>query len=88
MSDLPGRQMGRAAALMMGSVLLSRILGYARDAVIASQHGSTPEADAYFETYKWYPQRAGRPDLVEPEAERTSANRDPNTRQAIAARAV
>ena len=40
--------MGRAAALMMGSVLLSRILGYARDAVIAWQHGATPETDAYF----------------------------------------
>ncbi len=40
--------MGRAAALMMASVLLSRILGYARDAVIAYQHGATPETDAYF----------------------------------------
>ena len=48
MTDRPGRQMGRAAALMMGSVLLSRILGYARDAVIAWQHGATPETDAYF----------------------------------------
>ncbi len=33
---------------MMGSVLLSRILGYARDAVIAWQHGATPDTDAYF----------------------------------------
>lgn len=48
MTDRPGRQMGRAAALMMGSVFLSRILGYARDAVIAYQHGATPETDAYF----------------------------------------
>src|SRR5512141_3032939 len=48
MTDRPGRQMGRAAALMMGSVLLSRILGYARDAVIAWQHGATIETDAYF----------------------------------------
>lgn len=40
--------MGRAAALMMGSVLLSRVLGYARDAVIAWQHGATPDTDAYF----------------------------------------
>ena len=48
MTDRPGRQMGRAAALMMGSVLLSRILGYARDAVIAWQHGATTETDAYF----------------------------------------
>src|SRR3989304_6108650 len=48
MTDRPGRQIGRAAALMIGSVLLSRILGYARDAVIAYQHGATPETDAYF----------------------------------------
>ncbi|MGE5284958.1 MAG: murein biosynthesis integral membrane protein MurJ [Actinomycetota bacterium] len=48
MTDRPGRQMGRAAALMMGSVFLSRVLGYARDAVIAWQHGATIETDAYF----------------------------------------
>ena len=42
------RQIGRAAAVMMASVLLSRILGYARDAVIAYQQGATPETDAYF----------------------------------------
>ncbi|MBI5575046.1 MAG: murein biosynthesis integral membrane protein MurJ [Deltaproteobacteria bacterium] len=40
--------MGRAAAVMMASVFLSRLLGYARDAVIAYQHGATPETDAYF----------------------------------------
>jgi len=43
--------MGRAAALMMTSVLLSRILGYARDAVIAYQHGATPDTDAYFAAF-------------------------------------
>ncbi|MBI5418932.1 MAG: murein biosynthesis integral membrane protein MurJ [Deltaproteobacteria bacterium] len=43
--------MGRAAALMMASVFLSRILGYARDAVIAYQHGATPETDAYFAAF-------------------------------------
>ncbi len=40
--------MGRAAVLMMASVLASRILGYARDAIIAYQNGATPETDAYF----------------------------------------
>ncbi|MGE5246706.1 MAG: murein biosynthesis integral membrane protein MurJ [Verrucomicrobiota bacterium] len=43
--------MGRAAALMMASVFLSRILGYARDAVIAYQHGATPDTDAYFAAF-------------------------------------
>jgi len=45
------RQMGRAAAVMMVSVFLSRLLGYARDAVIAYQHGATPETDAYFAAF-------------------------------------
>jgi putative peptidoglycan lipid II flippase len=51
MSESSSRQMGRAAALMMSSVFLSRILGYARDAVIAYQHGATPETDAYFAAF-------------------------------------
>jgi len=46
-----GRQIGRAAAVMMASVFLSRLLGYARDAVIAYQHGATPETDAYFAAF-------------------------------------
>jgi putative peptidoglycan lipid II flippase len=36
---------------MMGSVFLSRILGYARDAVIAYQQGASPETDAYFAAF-------------------------------------
>lgn len=43
--------MGRAAAVMMSSVFLSRLLGYARDAVIAYRHGATPETDAYFAAF-------------------------------------
>src|SRR3990172_7376933 len=48
MAQSPSRQIRRAAAVMMASVFVSRILGYARDAVIAYQHGATPETDAYF----------------------------------------
>ena len=51
MTHPPTRQIRRAAALMMASVFLSRILGYARDAVIAYQHGATPETDAYFAAF-------------------------------------
>lgn len=51
MPDSTRKQMGRAAALMMASVFLSRLLGYARDAVIAYQHGATPETDAYFAAF-------------------------------------
>ncbi len=51
MSASTEKQIGRAAALMIASVFLSRILGYARDAVIAYQHGATPETDAYFAAF-------------------------------------
>jgi alkylation response protein AidB-like acyl-CoA dehydrogenase len=43
------------------------------------------EADSYFQTYVWYPQRAGRPDLVIPRAQETGRNTDPVVRQKIAA---
>ncbi len=51
MSASTEKQIGRAAALMIASVFLSRVLGYARDAVIAYQHGATPETDAYFAAF-------------------------------------
>lgn len=51
MSPTARKQMGRAAVLMMASVFLSRLLGYARDAVIAYRHGATPETDAYFAAF-------------------------------------
>jgi putative peptidoglycan lipid II flippase len=43
--------MGRAAAVIMASVLLSRILGFARDALIAFLHGANPETDAYIAAF-------------------------------------
>ena len=42
------------------------------------------EADAHFETYKWYPQRAGRADLVVERARATGASADPGVRQEVA----
>ncbi|HKA03301.1 MAG TPA: acyl-CoA dehydrogenase family protein, partial [Acidimicrobiales bacterium] len=42
------------------------------------------EADAHFETYKWYPQRAGRPDLVVERARATGTAGDPLVRQEVA----
>lgn len=41
-------RLGAVAALLAGSVLLSRILGYLRDVVLANRVGAGPEADAYF----------------------------------------
>ena len=42
------------------------------------------EADDHFATYVWYPQRAGRPDLVIERARRAGRAGDPVVRQAIA----
>jgi alkylation response protein AidB-like acyl-CoA dehydrogenase len=42
------------------------------------------EADAHFETYKWYPQRAGRVDLVVDRARAMGRDKDPVVRQEIA----
>ena len=42
------------------------------------------EADDYFATYSWYPQRAGRPDLVIDHARVAGVSNDPVIRQAIA----
>ena len=43
------------------------------------------EASAYLKTYEWYPQRAGRADLVAPLAQRLGRSRDPVLRQEMAA---
>jgi alkylation response protein AidB-like acyl-CoA dehydrogenase len=45
---------------------------------------ATEEAAEYFKTYVWYPQRAGRPDLVISQAKALGVNRDPRIRQKIA----
>src|SRR4029450_3084751 len=42
------------------------------------------EPREFFETYKWYPQRAGRPDLVVAQAQATGMASDPVVRQEIA----
>jgi alkylation response protein AidB-like acyl-CoA dehydrogenase len=42
------------------------------------------EADRHFATYSWYPQRAGRPDLVVEHAQAAGVADDPVIRQAIA----
>ena len=43
------------------------------------------EADGYFATYVWYPQRTGRTDLVIPRAQEMGRTTDPVIRQKIAA---
>jgi alkylation response protein AidB-like acyl-CoA dehydrogenase len=42
------------------------------------------EADDHFATYSWYPQRAGRPDLLIEHARAAGVSNDPLIRQAIA----
>lgn len=45
------KKMGAAALIMVGSVFLSRILGYVRDAVIAYTQGAHAGTDAYFAAF-------------------------------------
>ena len=42
------------------------------------------EADEYFATYSWYPQRAGRPKLVLPQARNLGRQNDPLVRNLVA----
>lgn len=50
-----------------------------------TQTEADAEARAYRETYKWYPQRAGRPDLIPAQAAAHDMSGDPIARQHIAA---
>ncbi|MFN0025654.1 MAG: acyl-CoA dehydrogenase family protein [Acidimicrobiales bacterium] len=57
-----------------------------RPRVYREPHGrcvaeAVAEAAAYFKTYVWYPQRAGRPDLIQPRLQDTGQNGDPLLRQ-------
>jgi alkylation response protein AidB-like acyl-CoA dehydrogenase len=49
-----------------------------------ARHEAEAEAAAHFETYRWYPQRAGRVDLVLEVARHTGLDTSPVCRQAIA----
>ena len=68
-----------------------RGLPTARLAAVPSDQGgrtareAAAEAADYAKTYVWYPQRAGRPDLVVPRAQETGTASDPLVRQSVAA---
>ncbi len=66
------------------SAVATRRPRYAADGGPTVQQAKA-ESDEYFATYKWYPQRAGRANLVIPEAQRTGQVNDPLIRQRIAA---
>ena len=46
-----GRRMGIAAVILSVSVLLSRVLGFLREAVIAYTHGASAATDAYYAAF-------------------------------------
>jgi putative peptidoglycan lipid II flippase len=48
----PGRQIGAAALLLAGSVLLSRVLGFVREMVLAAEIGVGPSTDAYYAAFQ------------------------------------
>ena len=45
------RRLGLATLLMVSSVMLSRVVGFVREAVIAAQQGATGNTDAYFAAF-------------------------------------
>jgi putative peptidoglycan lipid II flippase len=48
---LDGRRLGAAALLLAGSVLLSRVLGFVREMVLAAQIGAGSQTDAYYAAF-------------------------------------
>ncbi|MEO1273307.1 MAG: lipid II flippase MurJ, partial [Myxococcota bacterium] len=44
-------RLGLATLLMVGSVLLSRVVGFVREMIIAAQQGATGNTDAYFAAF-------------------------------------
>jgi putative peptidoglycan lipid II flippase len=52
-ADTPqARRVGAAAILLAASVLLSRLLGYGREALLAYRVGAGPESDAYYAAFQ------------------------------------
>ena len=73
---------GMAAAIGQRSSGARRTAG--EEKLGRTRRESEAEAAAYRETYKWYPQRAGRIDLIEGQARAHGRTDDPVVRQAIA----
>ncbi len=71
----------------MAAAIGQRSSGAGRSAapVRRTRRESDAETAAYRETYKWYPQRAGRIDLIEGQAREHGRTEDPVVRQSIAA---
>ncbi len=52
MQEASSKRVGAAALLLAASVFLSRILGYAREALLAYRVGAGPDADAYYAAFQ------------------------------------
>ncbi|MCY3912162.1 MAG: murein biosynthesis integral membrane protein MurJ [Chloroflexi bacterium] len=50
--DALGAGVGRAAAIVVASILVSRVLGFVRQAAINAEFGVGPEADAWFAAFR------------------------------------
>lgn len=46
-----GQRMGVAALMLSGSILLSRVLGFAREVIISNQYGASVQTDAYLAAF-------------------------------------
>jgi alkylation response protein AidB-like acyl-CoA dehydrogenase len=61
-----------------------RLPRIAQDTSGRTRQEAMAEATEYFATYVWYPQRAGRVDLIVPQAQALGRNTEPRIRQRIA----
>lgn len=52
MSRSASQRMGAAAVLLAGGILLSRLLGFLREAIIAYLHGASSATDAYYVAFQ------------------------------------
>ncbi len=81
-------QLGDGWGIALTTLAHERGFGSVRRSAFESEGRAIEEAKAeaeeYFATYSWYPQRAGRVDLIAEHARVTARNGDPVCRQAIA----
>src|SRR5581483_11150766 len=87
---VPHRRAGAGRKVALTTLAHERGFGGLRRPVFAAATGrvvreAMQEAEAFFATYRWYPQRAGRPDLAVPLARDTGRSGDAVARQEIAA---
>jgi alkylation response protein AidB-like acyl-CoA dehydrogenase len=86
-SDVVG-EVGNGWNIAQTTLAHERVAATGRGPSLPKHGGSTvvaarAEAREYFSTYRWYPQRAGRPDLVKSHLRTAGKTKDPVLRQEV-----